>query len=377
MPRMTRGLFGLVTSTRGSGGLAAGPGYQAEPMTLSEALQPFWLRFGLAAGYFLTVFLAGMAGYMAIEDWPWQDALYMAVTTVTSVGYMEVHELSDGGRTFTMILIFLGITGLGIWWALTTALIVELDLGGVLRRRRIMNRIDKLSNHLIVCGAGRMGHVVIAEMAAAGHPFVVIEQLAARIAQVRETYPDILAIEADATRESSLLAAGVENASGLATCLADDADNLLVCLTARELNENIPTVARAYNEESVEKLRRAGADHVISPYQTGGIRMAFSLLRPAVISFLDCAISDAGIEMRLEQATVPAGSHLVGQTLAEARIPQETGLIVLALRRGVAGPPIYNPGPEARLEAGDVMILIGASEQVEALRNYAEVEVTL
>ncbi len=377
MPRMIRELREFVRTRRNAVAQVVGPGLQPQPMMLGEALRPFWIRFGLAGIYFLAVFAVGTFGYMAIEGWRWDDALYMAVTTVTSVGYMEVFPLSHAGRTFTMLLIFLGVTGLGIWWALTTALIVELDLGGVLRRRRIMNRIDKLSNHFIVCGVGRMGRVVISEMVAAGHPFVVIEQSPARIALVQESYPEILAIEADATRESSLLTAGVENAGGLATCLADDADNLMVCLTARELNENITTVARSYNEESVEQLRRAGADHVISPNQTGGIRMAFSLLRPAVISFLDCAISDAGIEMRLEQATVPPGSHLVGRTLAEARIPQETGLIVLALRRGIAGPPLYNPGPEARLEAGDVMILIGASEQIEALRDYAEVEVTL
>jgi voltage-gated potassium channel len=355
----------------------AEPVLTSHPMTLAEALRPFFFRFCLAIAYFLVVFLIGMTGYMIIERWAWHDALYMAVTTVTSVGYMEVYALSEVGRTFTMGLIFLGVSGLGVWWALTTALIVELDLGGVLRRRRIMKNIEQLSEHFIVCGAGRMGRVVIGEMVAAGRSFVVIENQPARIAQVQESYPNLLVIEADATREQTLLSAGVERASGLATCLADDADNLLVCLTARELNDVIPTVARAYNEESVEKLRRAGADHVISPNQTGGVRMAFTLLRPAVISFLDAAITDAGIEMRLEQASIPASSHLVGQTLAEAQIPQQTGLIVLALRRGIAGPPLYNPGPETHLEAGDVMILIGASDQVERLRNYAEVEVTL
>jgi voltage-gated potassium channel len=278
-----------------------GAGIDLHPQTLAEALRPFWIRFGFAAFYFLFVFLVGAAGYMSIEGWSFPDALYMAVTTATSVGYMEVYPLSAAGRTFTMWLIFLGVTGLGLWWALTTALIVELDLGGVLRRRRNMKEIESLSGHYIVCGAGRMGRVVIAEMVAAGHPFVVIERLPDRIAQLQSNYPDLLAVEADATLEMSLIRAGVARAGGLAACLADDADNLLVCLTARELNPDIPTVARAYNEESVEKLRRAGADHVISPNQTGGIRMAFSLLRPAVVSFLDCAISDAGIEMRLEQ----------------------------------------------------------------------------
>ncbi len=353
----------------------AGGTLGAQAMTLGEALRPFWYRFALAAVYFLLTFAVGTVGYMIVEGWAWHDALYMAVTTISSVGFMEVYPLSDAGRTMTMVLIFLGVTGLGIWWALITALIVELDLGGVLRRRLIMKNIDSLSDHIIVCGVGRMGRVVLNEIVEAGRPHVVVESNPSRIALMQEIYPDALMLEADATREQALVGAGIERAAGLAACLAEDADNLLVCITARDLNPKLPVVARAYNEESVEKLRRAGADHVISPNQTGGIRMAFSLLRPAVVSFLDCAISDAGIEMRLEQATVPQGSHLVGRTLAEARIPQETGLIVLALQRGVAGPPIYNPGPETRIEAGDVMIFLGGSEQVETLRNYAELEV--
>lgn len=346
--------------------------------TLGEALRPFRRRFRLAAVYFLIVFLVGMVGYMSIEEWRWFEALYQSVTTITSVGFMEVRPLSAEGRIFTMVIILLGVTGLGIWWALTTALIVELDLGGVLGRRRIMKEIERLKDHFIVCGVGRMGRVVVGEMIQAHQPFVVVEREPARISVLLDNYPDALVIEGDGTREQTLKRAQVERASGLAACLADDADNLLVCLTARDLNPGIPIVARAYNEESVEKLRRAGAEHVISPNQTGGIRMAFSLLRPHVVNFLDCVISDAGIELRLEQATLPATSHLVGQTLAEARIPQRTGLIVLGVRRaGRGGALIYNPGPETRLEARDVMIVLGGSEQVKQLRDYAEVEVAV
>jgi voltage-gated potassium channel len=332
----------------------------------------------LAALYFLLVFVVGGIGYSLIEGWDWFESLYMAVTTVSSVGFMEVRPLSPAGRTFTIVLIFLGVSGLGIWWALTTALIVELDLGGVLRRRRTMRAIEQMKNHYIICGAGRMGRVVIEEMLQAGHPFVVIEQNPVSIATVNDIDPDVLVIEGDATREQTLKRAQAQAAGGLAACLAEDADNLLVCLTAGDLNNNLPMVARAYNEESIQKLRRAGADHVVSPNQTGGIRMAFTLLRPHVVSFLDCVISDAGIELRLEQATLPASSHLVGQTLSDARIPQRTGLIVLGLRRACAdGPPIYNPGPETCLEAGDVMIVMGEPKRVQKLKDYAEVEVEI
>lgn len=345
---------------------------------LAEALQPFKVRFLWAGLYFVLVFGVGTVGYRLIETWPWFEALYMSVTTVTSVGFMEVRPLSPAGRTFTMVLIALGVTGLGIWWALITALIVELDLAGVLKRRRIMRSIESLSDHYIVCGVGRMGRVVTGEMRQAGTPFVVIERNPDRIATLLELYPDALVIEGDSTTEATLKRAQVEQARGLAACLAEDADNLLVCLTARHLNPSLTTVARAYNEESLDKLRRAGAEHVVSPNQTGGIRMAFSLLRPHVVSFLDCVITDAGgMELRLEQATIPSESHLIGQTLAEARIPQRAGLIVLGLRRAGVGPPSYNPGPETRLEAGDVMIVLGRSEQVQRLRDYAEVAVEL
>ena len=348
--------------------------YRHDPAAyLRRAWRPFRDRFAWAAIYFLAVFLVGTVGYVAIEGWGWFEAAYMSVTTVTSVGFMEVRPLSPAGRTFTMLLILLGITGLGIWWALTTALIVELDLGGVLRRRRIMRTVEHLTNHFIVCGTGRMGRVVIRELVQGDVPFVVIEQSSDRADALIESHPDVLVIEGDATREQVLASARVGAARGLASCLADDADNLLVCLTARGLNPRLEIVARAYSEESFEKLRRAGAGHVISPTLTGGIRMAATLLRPDIVSFLDVATTGADIDLRLEEAEIPAESRLVGQSLADARIPQRTGLIVLALRRGRGdGPPRYNPGPETRLEAGDIMIVLGRPEQVRQLRDYVQ-----
>lgn len=344
---------------------------RAEPTPLRSALRPFRTRFAWAAIYFALVFLFGSIGFYVIEDWTWFEAVYMSVTTVTSVGFMEVRPLSPAGRTFTMILIALGITGLGIWWALTTALIVELDLAGVMRRRRMTRRIETLADHFIVCGTGRMGRVVVREMTTTSTPFVVIEKDDERAEELLEAYPDALVIEGDATKEHILETARVESARGLASCLADDADNVLVCLTARGLNPQLTLVARAYSEESFEKLRRAGADHVIAPTVTSGIRMASTLLRPQVVSFLDVATTGADIELRLEEAEITPESRLVGKSLADARIPQRTGLIVLALRRaGGDGKQRYNPGPETTLEAGDVMIVLGRPEQVQQLRNY-------
>jgi len=226
---------------RPRGGLHA-TSYDPSPITLGDALRPFLRRFGLAALYFAIIFLIGGTGYSLIEGWGWFESLYMAVTTISSVGYMEVRPLSPAGRTFTMVLILLGVSGLGVWWALTTALIVELDLGGVLRRRRTMRSIEQMKDHYIICGAGRMGRIVVGEMLQSGHPFVVIEQNPGRIATVMDIDPDVLVIEGDATREQTLKRAQVQAAGGLAACLAEDADNLR--LPHRRRPERGPTYGR-------------------------------------------------------------------------------------------------------------------------------------
>lgn len=317
------------------------------------------------------VIALGAAGYVLIEGWGWFDALYMSATTVTSVGFMEVRPLSSGGRAFTMVLLVFGVTGLGIWWGLITSLIVELDLLGLLRSRRAMHALNHITGHFIVCGYGRMGRVVVAEMAAARVPFVVIDSNPQRIAMLRERFPDVLSLEDDATKEETLRAAGIERARGLAACLQDDADNLLLSLTAYGLKRDLTIVARAYDEENLDKLTRAGAHVAISPNATGAIRMASALLRPSVVTFLDVTTRGTDIDLRLEEAPIPAGSALAGQSLAQARIPQQTGLIVLAVRRaGSTRAFLYNPGPETRLEAGDVLIVLGHPDQVGALREF-------
>jgi voltage-gated potassium channel len=188
--------------------------------------------------------------------------------------------------------------------------------------------------------------------------------------ELERANPELLLICADATKERVLGEAQVHKARGLAACVADDGANLLVCLTARDLNPKIATVARAYDEESMTRLRRAGADHVISPTLTGGVRMASTLLRPQVVSFLDSAFVGPEMNLRLEEAPIDEDSPLVGQSLGEAGIPGRTGLVVIALKRSTSEQAIYNPGPDLRLTAGDVMIVLGQEEQLERLRAY-------
>jgi len=248
---------------------------------LRTALRPFVGRFGWVGAYFAALLMLGTVGYSMIEGWSLSDSLFMSAITATAVGYGEVHTLTDAGRVFTIALMAASIVGLGILWALITAMVVEFDLAGLFRRRRIMRRIQEQSDHFIVCGAGRMGRVVARELLRTGKPFVVIEQDPVRVTGLLEEEPGLLFVEGDATREQTLRAAGIDRAHGLAACLPNDAENLFLVLTARGLKPDMEIVARAYDEESLEKLRRAGANHVISPAVTGAIRMASTLLRPS------------------------------------------------------------------------------------------------
>lgn len=337
--------------------------------SLGAALRPFKARFGWGGLYFAAILLMGTIGYRNIEGWPLFDAFYMALTTIASVGDIEARPLSEDGRAFTAILILFGITGLGIWWALITAMIVELDLGGLLRKRRMIRNITELTGHFIVCGAGRLGRVVIDEMLRDGVSLVVIDHDPSRYSDLEER-EGIFLLEGDATREQTLELAGIDRARGLAATLQADADNLLLCMTARAMSLKLNIVARAYDQETLQKLRRAGCDHPISPNITGGARMAAAMLRPSVVSFLDVATTGTGIELRLEQATVPEDSPLAGSELAQAAIPQKTGLIVLALRRSGGSAAIYNPGPQTAINAGDTMIVLGGPEQIQKLREH-------
>jgi voltage-gated potassium channel len=331
-------------------------------------------RFIGAALYFVVLALLGTVGYVLIEGAPIFDAFYMTVITVTAVGFNEHIALSDAGRTFTAGLLALGVTGMGIWFALITSFIVELDLKDVLRRRNMENQIEKLSGHVVLCGAGRTGRQVMEELLIMGQEFVVMERDPDRIEWIYEQYPGVLVVQGDATLDHTLEEAGVKRASGLLTCLSQDTDNVFVCLSARHLQKDLNIVARAFEDGSVDKLYRAGADHVVSPNVSGAIRMTAMLLRPEVLDFLDVSTRSQGLSLQFEQATLPAESRLVGKTLAEAEIPARTGLLVIALRKKsqANNDYVFNPGANARLEPGDEMIVLGEGSQIRKLKAYLE-----
>jgi len=337
---------------------------------VSRAL--FLRRVRLLLALLAILLIAGTAGFLQFPGWSFSDALYMTVITLTSVGYQEVHPLTDAGRTLAAFLLAGGITSMGLWFALLTSAIVEMDLAHAFRTRRTMKKLEDISDHVIVCGAGRSGRQVVRELAAARVPYVALDRDPERTEMIREIDPDALALQADATRDETLVQAGVRRARGLVTALSADTDNLFVCLSARALSPSLTIVARALDEEAMGKLYRAGADHCVSPNITGGVRMASMLLRPQVVSFLDVVMGEEGLTLRLEEVAVPKGSPLSGQSLAEARIPQKTGLIVIALyHRTETGERhlVYNPGSEERIREGDTLIALGEPDRIDRLRG--------
>lgn len=335
-------------------------------------MRSFVLRFVGLLIFCVLLTAAGAVGYMTIEGWGLADSLYMTVITITSVGYEEVHPLSPRGQNFTMLLLGGGITGVGIWFALLTALIVEIDLTDVMRKRRLLREIRKLNEHIVVCGAGRTGSQVVEELISVGQPFVVIERDSAAIERLREVLPDVPVIHGDATLDANLEAAGVPKARALVAALSADADNLFVCLSARHLAPDLLIVARAHEEQSMDKMLRAGADRVVSPNVSSAIQMASFILRPSVMSLLDVATHSKELSLRLEQTRITPGSPLVGRTLKDAAIPHRTGLIVIALQKEVDGTRrlLFNPVATTRLDPGDEMIVLGAPDQLETLRGY-------
>ena len=319
--------------------------------------------------YFVVVNVIGVGGYMSLEGWPFHDALYMTVITLTAVGYHEVAPLSAAGRNFTMGLLALGLTGLGLWFALVTALFIEMDLAGTLQRRRTMNTIAKLRNHVIVCGCGRTGRQVLIELEQSEEDFVVVEVDPERARSIRASHPGAHVIEGDAARDDTLERAGIRHARGLVTCLSEDADNLFVCLSARALNPELTVIARADDRETTSKMHRAGANHVVSPNISGGVAMAAMLVRPSATPLLEVGNRLQDLNLRTEQVAFGEGARGVGMALDAMRVLRP--LVVVALLRGTDQKEItFKPGGSTTLEAGDELVVMGTPRRLRQLGGW-------
>jgi len=308
----------------------------------------------------LVVILLGTIGFHFIEGWSWFDGFYMVVTTLTTIGYQEVHPLSHAGRIFNVFVILAGVSLVLVTIGALTQALLEFELQSFFGRRRMEREIGRLSGHYIICGAGRVGRSAARELARKPVPFLIIEQNDAK-AQ-RYAGENWLMMVGDATQEQTLRDAQIERARGLVAATTTDATNLYIVLTARALNAKLKIVARASEEDAEKHLLTAGADSVVSPYAFAGQRIAQSFLRPHVVSFLDTATTHLGVDLEIGEIYVSPVSRFAGQTIETSRIRQDRGVIVLAIKR--EEDMRFNLAPDDRIEAGDFLIAMGEPTQL-------------
>ncbi|MGH9532790.1 MAG: potassium channel family protein [Terriglobales bacterium] len=323
------------------------------------------LRYVLAALGALVV--VGTLGFHFIEGWSLFDGLYMVATTLTTVGYKEVHDLSPAGRVFNLFLIATGVCLAFLGIGFLTQSLLEFELGRFMGRRRMEREIGRLSDHYIICGAGRVGRSVARELSARPTPFVVIENNPGKA----ERCPDWPVLVADATHDDVLRQARVEHAKGLVAAATSDATNIFIVLTARSLNPKLKIIARASEEGSEKHLKTAGADSVISPYQFAGHRIAQTFLRPNVLDFLDIATGrDDKLEVEIEEVYVGADSPLAGVTIGESMIHKKMRVIVLAIKRDGTHMR-FNPAATDLIQGGDYLIAVGEADNLRQLEHAA------
>lgn len=301
---------------------------------------------------------------MAIEGWNAFEALYMTVITITTVGYGEVRTVSEPGRIFTVFLIFMGMGIMAYTLGIVAQMMIEFQIRALIGRKKLGRKLRSIKDHYIICGYGRIGSIIADELGANGISVMVIDNGPnARESLEKQGVPYIID---DATSEDVLIEAGIERAKGLVTVVLSDADNLFITMTARGLNPDLFILARADQEHTERKLLRAGANKVVLPYLIGGRRMANTIIRPAVTDFIDFTLHGKNIELKMEELLVGDRSKLNGVRLVDSGIRQEMNVMIVAIR-GKGGEMSFNPSSEARIEAGDTLVVLGPVNDLERL----------
>jgi voltage-gated potassium channel len=334
-------------------------------MSFSAVRKLVYIFIALAA-----VAVIGTLGFHLIEGWSWFDSLYMVVITFTTVGYGEVHALSHAGRMFNIFLMLVGVGLVYFGIGAVTQTLMALELDKVFGRRKMERELDRISEHYIICGAGRVGRNAALELERSSVPFVVVESVGADV-EKEKTW---LTVVGDATQEKVLRQAHIERAKGLVAATTTDATNLYIVLTARTLNPSLKIIARASEDDAAKHLRKAGADTVISPYTFAGHRIAQHFLRPNVVDFLDIAVGGDGKhgEMVIEEILVNGKSRLAGTTVGNSHIHHEFGIMVLAIKRD--GGPRFNPTANEPILGGDNLIVMGEAAKMPLLEKIAAAE---
>ncbi|MFP5214045.1 MAG: potassium channel family protein [Acidobacteriota bacterium] len=307
----------------------------------------------------LTLF--GTFGYMYIEEFPFFDAFYMTVITLTTVGFGEVRPLHEAGRLFTVLLLFMGAGFVAYNLAYFSQLLLDGNLLELYRRRKLKKKLDELSDHYIVCGYGQMGQIIVGELVRYQFPVVVIENDDNLLFKIQQK--KVMHLAGDATEEENLIAAGVQRARGLVSVVSKDTDNVFIVLTARDLSRDLLIFARAGAPGTEKRLFKAGADRVVSPFAIGAIRLAHNIVRPTVTDFLELALSGEGMELSMEEICIPESAGVVGKELMHSGIRSRYNLIVVAMKL-TDGQMVYNPSPQQVLKAGDTLVVIGPQDNL-------------
>jgi voltage-gated potassium channel len=327
-------------------------------------------RFWILVGMPTALVIVGTLGYHWIEEkYTLLDGLYMTIITLTTIGYGEVHPLSDQGKVFTILLILGGV--FGFIYSATEIIrgVVSGEFAEIYGKRKMERDLAKLEGHIIVCGYGRMGRLVCKEFSRLHKPFVVIDSSAEELKEF--PMPNGFALVGDATSDEMLKRAGIERAHSLVTVMSSDADNLFATLSARLLNAQLVIVARVEEPQSEQKLVRAGANRVVSPYQIGGTRIAHAVLKPTVVDFIELTMGTEHIELQMEEAQIAPNSALAGLNLRDTRLRADHQIIVVAIKKHL-GRMLFNPPPETILEAGDILIAVGSLDHLGTLGQLAQ-----
>jgi len=320
---------------------------------------------GLAVAFLILILAGGTLGYHWIEGWPFWKSFYVTVAAITTV---DLPELSPGAQPFTIVLLFAGISAALYTFTLLATLVVEGGLPKRLQRRRYERMLESLSDHFIICGYGRIGSIVAAQFRRQNIPFVVVERDGARMQAAMDD--GALAVEADASREEVLKRVGIERARGLVAAVGTDAENVYAVLSARVMRPDLFIVSRAETEDAKQKLKRAGADRVLSPYQIGAIQIAQTALRPAVVDFVELATSSDNMELAIEEIPIAAKSVLVNQSILNANLRQKYGVIVVGIQRQDRSME-FNPEPDTVIRSGDKLVVLGRPDPMKKLESEA------
>ena len=324
-------------------------------------------RLVILAGILAFIVGGGTVGYSLIEGWSPLESLYMTVITLSTVGFREVRDISAAGRVFTILLILGGVSTMAYALATLIEFVVSGELSGLYKRRAVHKAIEQLNGHYIICGYGRVGEAVAREFNANGVPFVVVEKDESVVQRSVESGIPIL--HGDATDDEILEEAGIRKARGLVAAAGSDADNIFVILSARVMCSDLVIVGRANSEESLKKVKKAGADHVVSPYSIGGRKMATLLMKPLVSDYLEVVTGSGEVEFRVEEFALNDTCEIVGRSIAELEVRKRTGATILAVRHGDSGLFDTNPKPTLVLGDSDVIIAIGTPADIVGLEE--------